>query len=138
MKKKRRKRPDAPDMPVGSFSDIAFLLIIFFIVATTLNKMSGVTTDIPAGEKSQGATAEKVPTVELHGERITFNKEDITMKGLRRRLAALDLDKKKGEERVVVLEASGEVAYQVYFDALASISAAHGVVAIVKEEGQGK
>ena len=37
-------------------------------------------------------------------------------------------------EKVVLLEASGNVTYQNYFDVMASISAAGGVTAILQEE----
>ncbi len=54
-RKRRRHRRDhgCDDIPVASFSDIAFLLIIFFILATTLAKTRGFITELPSGEKSE-------------------------------------------------------------------------------------
>jgi biopolymer transport protein ExbD len=57
------------------------------------------------------------------------------MQELRRRLAALHLHRKSEDEKVVLLEAHGDVEYQSYFDVMASISAAGGVTAILQEEG---
>ena len=131
--RKRKQRRD-PEMSVSAFSDIAFLLIIFFILATTLVQVSGVVTEIPSGEKSQAQQQTETLTVELQGDRVLVDEKPIDMKELRRRLAAMKLDQKSGEDKVVLLEASRDVTYQSYFDVMASISAAGGVTAIVEEE----
>ena len=129
-----RRRRKSPEMPVGSFSDIAFLLIIFFIIATTMDKMIGFVTDIPAGEKSDAQTAE-TPTIQLLPDRVVFNKEDVDMPTLRKRLSGLKLAQAQDEEgRIVLLEAKGNVDYQSYFETMSAISKAGGVVAIVKED----
>jgi biopolymer transport protein ExbD len=53
---------------------------------------------------------------------------------LRDRLLDLRLGSKQGEERIVLLEAAGKTDYQTYYEAMAAISAAGGVVAIVQED----
>ena len=128
---KRRKRE--PDIPVSSFSDIAFLLIIFFILATTLAQLSGVVTDIPAGQKAR-TEVQTAANVELHNDVIRFNERVVDIRELRRELAMLNLHAKSGKDKVVLLEAVGKVTYQTYFDVMASISAAGGVTAIVRED----
>ena len=54
MRKKysREKKHRTGEIPTGSFSDIAFLLIIYFLVATTLVKVKSITADLPSGEKA--------------------------------------------------------------------------------------
>jgi len=54
MRKKysKEKKHRSGEIPVGSFSDIAFLLIIYFLVATSLVKLKGITADLPSGEKA--------------------------------------------------------------------------------------
>jgi biopolymer transport protein ExbD len=134
MARKHRKHRRESDIPVGPFSDIAFLLIIFFILATTLVQVSGVLTDIPSGQQSDQAQSDKTPTVKLQGDRVTFNDNHVDIKQLRTILTKMKLDKKAGDEKVVLLEASGNVKYQTYFDVMASISDAGGVTAILQEE----
>jgi len=128
--KKRR----SSDIPVDSFSDIAFLLIIYFMVATTLVKVKSVTADLPAGEKSTQAKSEKTPIINLRGGEIFFSDKPVQINELNERLAALDLPNQEGEKRVIMLEAAKCTPYQNYFQVLASISANGGVVAIVEEE----
>lgn len=131
--RKRRGKKDIPTIPVNSFADIAFLLIIFFIIATKLIQNTGVIADIPAGEKSE-SQADKTTTVQLHDNKITFNAEDIDIPALRQQLMKLDLHKKIGDNKVILLEATGEVNYQTYFDVMSTISAAGGVITIVRED----
>ena len=134
MARKHRKHRRESEIPVGPFSDIAFLLIIFFILATTLVQVSGVLTDIPSGQQSEQKQDDKTPTVKLQGDRVTFNDNQVDIKQLRSRLAKLKLSQKAGDAKVVLLEASGSVKYQTYFDVMASISDAGGVTAILQEE----
>jgi len=138
MARKDKKARRRPEIPVSSFSDIAFLLIIFFILATTLQQITGVNTEVPSGEKAESET-ETTPTVQLLNDQILFNEENVGMSGLGKKLAALNLAKKqKEDEKVVLLEAIGAVDYQRYFRTMASISAAGGVIAIVREDTEAK
>ena len=128
------KNRRSSDIPVDSFSDIAFLLIIYFMVATTLVKVKSITADLPAGEKSTQAKSEKTPIINLKGGEVYFSDKRVEMKELNDRLAALDLPNQEGEKRIILLEAAKGTPYQNYFEVLAAISANGGVVAIVEDE----
>ncbi|MFM8291648.1 MAG: ExbD/TolR family protein [Planctomycetia bacterium] len=132
----RRKEKRDLEIPTDSVSDIAFLLIIFFILTTTLSKLTGFSAELPAAAASQQAakTDAKTPTVQLTNDKLLFNEQEVGFDSLRERLLDLRLGTKQGEERVVMLEAAGKVDYQVYYEAMAAISAAGGVVAIVEED----
>lgn len=132
--KKREKKP--PEIPVNSFADIAFLLIIFFLVATTLERMTGALSELPSGET--GEQQDKTPTVQIHENTITFQDNEVSTAELRERLAKLKLIEREADDRVVALEATGDVKYQIYFDAMCTISAAGGVIAIIKEDRESK
>ena len=136
MRKKysREKKHREGEIPTGSFSDIAFLLIIYFLVATTLVKVKSITADLPSGEKNSQAQTDKTPTVQLRGAEIMFNDKKMGMEELNERLAALDLAEQEGEKRVVLLESTKETSFQNYAEVLATISANGGVVALVEEE----
>jgi biopolymer transport protein ExbD len=134
MSSKKEKKRRSSDIPVDSFSDIAFLLIIYFMVATTLVKVKSITADLPAGEKSTQAQSEKTPIINLRGLEVYFNDKRVEMLELNQRLAALDLPNQNSEKRVIMLESAKGTPYQSYFQALAAISANGGVVAIVEDE----
>ncbi|MDX1681578.1 MAG: biopolymer transporter ExbD [Phycisphaeraceae bacterium] len=135
--RERRKDGDT-NIPVEGFSDIAFLLIIFFILTTTLQQPQGFLAELPAGEQSQEQTEqEDTPTVQLHENGITFQDKPITLPALRQKLKDLELADREEGERVVLLEASGEVGYELYYQAMAAITEAGGAVGIVREEDEG-
>lgn len=132
MRSERKHREG--EIPTGTFSDIAFLLIIFFLVATTLTKVKTITADLPAGEKSTQTQSEETPIVNLRGIQIFFNDKEVTLEELDDRLAALELIEKEPNDRVIMLESANGTTYENYFQALATISANNGVVAIVEGE----
>jgi len=132
---KKRQLGDS-DIPVASFSDLAFLLIIFFILTTTFQKTTGFLADIPSSSaKSQVTQQEKTTTVALHEDQISLNDGKVSMAELRRRLRDMDLKAKLGDARIVLLSATGKVKYQTYYETMSLITAAGGVVAIMREEG---
>ena len=136
MKTRRRtKRGGGDDVPVSSFSDIAFLLIIFFILTTTLAKSAGFLTDLPSGEDSQ-QESEEGTTVKLNGATIVLNDKAVSIEELQAELEAMHLEERTGDAKIVLLEATGSVQYQNYFDVMASISSAGGAIGIIREEDE--
>jgi biopolymer transport protein ExbD len=103
-------------------------------VATTLVKVKTITADLPSGEKSTQTESDKTPIVNLRGAEIFFNDKKVEMASLNERLAALELAAKEPGDRVIMLESTNGTPYENYFQALASISANGGVVAIVEED----
>ena len=138
MPSRRRKKPSGKiEIPVSSFADVAFLLIIFFILVTTLQKTMGVLTDLPTGQKSE-QKPEKTPTIKLHGGKTFLNDDEVAPPNLRARLEEMKLHDKAGEDKVILLEATGKVPYQQYFEVMTAVAKAGGVLAIVREEGNGQ
>lgn len=128
------KKHRTGEIPTGSFSDIAFLLIIYFLVATTLVKVKTITADLPSGEKSSQSQSAKTPTVSLKNDVIMLNDKTVDLAELNDRLFALDLFEQEGKEKVILLESSKDTLYRNYFQVLATISANGGVVALVEDE----
>ena len=136
MRKKysREKKHRSGEVPTGSFSDIAFLLIIYFLVATTLVKVKTITADLPAGEKTNQTQSDKTPIVNLRGREIYLNDNKVTLEGLDDRLAALELAEKDPPKRIIMLEMAAGTTYDMWFQAVATISKNDGVIAPVKDD----
>ena len=134
-KRRRDRRMGCDDIPVASFSDIAFLLIIFFILATTLVRTQGFHTEFPQGRKSEEPPT-KTTTVQLHEGTITLDDKQVDLARLKAALAELKLHARTGDDKVVILEATGKVGYQRYFEVMAAITRAGGTLCIVREEGE--
>ena len=132
-----RKRVRESAVPIDSFSDIAFLLIIFFILTTSIRRLQGFTTELPAGEESSANTMERTPTVAIRGADLSFEDRPVSLEELKERLQGLNLAESREAERVVLLDATEDVAYQDYFEVMSMITAAGGVVGLLSdEEGQ--
>jgi len=134
MRRLGQKKNRDINIPTDSFSDIAFLLIIYFLVATSLTKIKSIAADLPSGEKSASTQLDKTPTINLRGSEIFYNDKPLDIATLNAYLAALDLAKLEPDKRVVLLESAAGTPYQNYFQALAAISANGGVVAIVEAD----
>jgi len=133
MPRRERRRYGLDEIPAASFSDIAFLLIIFFILTTTLAATRGFLTEFPSGERSD-EPQKKTTTVAIRDGKITLNDAQVALPQLREELAALRLHERTGDDKVVILEAAGRVEYQDYFDVMAAITQAGGVICIIREE----
>jgi biopolymer transport protein ExbD len=127
-----KRRPDG-GVPTDSFSDIAFLLIIFFIITTSLKNIVGFETELPASKEEEKKTEEKTPTVTLKVNQITFMEAEVSMEAFKAKLAAMKLADRKDEGKVILMDATMETDYQNYYEVMAAISAAGGVVGIMTE-----
>jgi len=128
------KRKREVGIPLDSFSDIAFLLIIFFILATSIQKMTGFRTELPAGQQSQVKQTEKTPTVNISAGRVMLNEKTVSLEQLATELKAMELGSKEDEQRVVLLDSGPDVDYQLYFEVMAVITASDGVIGILTED----
>jgi len=128
---RRRRTGGYPDLT--SFSDIAFLLIIYFILATSFHQPVGLKTDLPAGEPTQQAEAEK--TITLDRGAIYYGPQAVSIDQLRAELAGLDLPARTPARRIVQMEAKADVRWQAYYEVLAAIRGAGGEPGIVMEVG---
>ena len=135
MKLQRKKRRES-EVDVSSFSDVAFLLIIFFILTTTFKVIGGQELNIPSGEDGD-STEQKQLTISLTGKKILYgedSKSSLTLRQLRVQLADEELSTKKEEQRMVVLESDENVVYQRYYNVMLAIRDADGIVALIERE----
>ena len=135
MKIRRKKRQES-EVDVSSFSDVAFLLIIFFILTTTFKLIGGQELNIPSGEDGD-SEEQKQLTISLTGKEIFYgedSKSSLTLRQLRVQLADEQLSTKKEEQRMVVLESDENVVYQRYYNVMLAIRDADGIVALVERD----
>ncbi len=140
---KKKSGDISPDLT--SFSDIANLLIIFFILTTTLARPFGRQTDMPSSSKPETQEQQKndTPTVNLLSDRITYaigeGKEDeVTMDQLRAILWKSNFPQKDVKHRTVVMQTADDVQYERYYQVATAIAAAGGVIAIITEDEEKK
>ena len=139
MKLKRKERPSA-DLDVTSFSDIANLLIIFFILTTSLARPYGRKMEMPAASTppQDASKVQHIPSINVMADRIVYTEgnnpgRELSMNELNAQLLKKQFTKLDPKQRLVVLEVAEDVNYERYFRIVTMISASGGVVAMVGE-----
>lgn len=134
----RKKKSADVKLDISSFSDIANLLIIFFIVTTSLARPHGMQLDMPSASKPEAQQQQnKTPTVNLLSDRILYNEgegegKEISMNDLQVTLLKKKFPTLSEKDRNVVLEVAEDVDYQRYYRIVTMIAGAGGVVAIME------
>lgn len=141
---KRVKERAKAEIETGSFSDISFLLIIFFVLTTTFVKTTGRQVDIPSAtppEEAKSEAADKTPSIHLFADRIMFARgsaegdgRELTLPELKGELLKEAFASKSEKERVVIVECADEVTYERYFQIVTTVAETGGVVALVEGE----
>ena len=138
----RLGRPDKPrgDVDVTSFSDLAFLLIVFFVLTTTFLRPEGVSVSIPSQTHDQDRKPEQdPPTINLSADTLLLDGKSITLEALRERLFDMKLDKVEDDRKTIILDSAEDVSFQRYFGVVTAVSRAGGILAIMEtESGAGK
>ena len=131
-----RKIRATAELDLSAFSDIAFLLIIFFILTTTFVKPFGHKMDVPAGTSDAEKKDETLPSVVLRGEAILWGEkgEEISFEELRRRLDRQQFAKQDPERRLIVVECTKDVPYEHYFRVVMAISEEGAAIALLEDE----
>jgi len=134
-----RKAKAAGDVDLTSFSDLAFLLIVFFILTTTFVRPQGASLSIPAKtEDPDDAPQEEIPTIYLYTDRVIFENRPSTLDRVRSRLFEMRLHERPEEDRVIILEPAPDVIFEDYYRIVTAIAEAGGILAIVEQaEGEG-
>jgi len=123
-----------------SFADIAILLIIFFILTTTFLVPAGSKLEIPSASSDPAKAEEKQLTVSLAGREVHYGPqgEKVTLEGLRQALLAQNFRAKPAAKRIVIVNSTPDVPYEVYFEVVMAITTADGVLALIEEDEKAK
>jgi len=137
---KRKEHKPITDLDVGSFSDISFLLIIFFILTTQIVAFNGFDLDIPSGAPANETAKEEDrqitvsltdggKTMQLSAAKDESVPVDLTE--LKNRLTLENFAAKPPEKRVVILDAASDVPYDVFFKTVMVIRSCGGVLSLI-------
>lgn len=116
LNKKKKKAP--PEVSMASTSDIAFLLLIFFIVSTVFNLEMGLTMILPSGQTESAAKVSRknILEVKAHAD------NTVTIEGLPVKVDEIrDIVRDRQDANpklVVVIETSPEANYGIMVDIL--------------------
>ena len=125
--------------PASSTGDIAFNLIMFFLVCASVQPDSGRFQEIPRSEENEDQQ-EEVKNIEVaitdNLTAVSINGDTIRMTELQPRLDTLLKSKKRIEDRIVVVKSEKNTPYHHWVKVTGAIERAGGVVTIQREEQQ--
>jgi biopolymer transport protein ExbD len=133
---RREKRLFEP--PAILLTDLAFNLVIFFVVCASMEPSSGRKQPIPRGSKDQTANTQSAQNVEVVLTRTTVavNGAIVPVTDLQSRLQPMVSGKTRMEDRMIVVKSSKDTPYHRWITVTSAIEAAGGVVALQTEDSR--
>ena len=141
----RRRKRAIPELDMTSTADISFMLLIFFLMTSSMDAGKGLKRQLPPPPQDQEQVADildsDIMTVKIDAENLlTLDGQSITLEQLRqevRQFAAVN-----PHHRVVAIKTDPNAKYEAYFQLQNAIVAAYKplkcpprVSDIVEEEG---
>ena len=133
MKISRRKMPE-PHIPFISLADIAWQIIIFFFMAASFTKNEALKIDAPSTSPQATAVQEKNLTVLASSQAISIDGKAVPLEQLTAELASKLKDRKKPEQRVVIVEGRDDLTFQRDADVMYAIQKAGGIPMIAEDK----
>lgn len=135
MKIVRRKLLVEP--PATAAPDIAFILIVFFLVCASVQPDSGKPQDIPRSEEAEKEEDQSQNIeISLTQNTILINSQTVPMDGVETKLKQLLAGKDSEADRVVMLKSAQDTQYQRWIDLTSRVEKAGGIVTLQLEQQQ--
>ena len=121
--------------PSSATGDIAFNLIVFFLVCASVQPDNGRKQTIPRSEEVE-SKSENVENIEVLVKRqaVIINGDPIGPAQLGARISALLAGKPRQEDKVVVVKSDKDVAYHHWIAVTTRIEDAGGIITLQIEE----
>lgn len=120
--------------PASATGDIAFNLIVFFLVCAAIQPDTGRPQTIPRSEQNEEQKDDENIEVQLKRTTTLLNGDAIRDDQLVARLKNLLEGKPRPEDKVVVLKSDQAVEYQRWIEVTMKIEEAGGMLTIQREE----
>ncbi|HMA62145.1 MAG TPA: biopolymer transporter ExbD [bacterium] len=117
---KNKKREDV-EVPQGSLADISFLILIFFMVSTTINMDKGIGIILPGEGQEKEIYKEQITNVMVDPKgRVLLDEKEVDMQNLAGELRQILSNKPK---MIFSLKTHPKTKYQDYIDVLDKLKA---------------
>ena len=109
-----------PDIPMASMADIAFLLIAFFLVTTTMNQDEGLSLQLPPVAETKEVRRKNICNVWINArDQIAyFENEELIPIEFRALRADVERRLLENEKLILSLKAEREASYRMFVDVL--------------------
>jgi biopolymer transport protein ExbD len=127
-----------PEIPTSSMADIAFLLIVFFLVSTTMNQDKGLSLHLPPVAETKEVRQKNICNVWINAEdQIAFFENDqLTSVALANLRTSIEQRLAANENLIVSLKAQRQSTYRMFVDVLDELKLAGATrISIAEPEG---
>ena len=120
MIKPRRGNRVTAEIPTASMADIAFLLIVFFLVTTTMNQDKGLSLHLPPVAETKEVREKNICNVWINAQDqiAFFENEQLTMVPLQNLRAGIEQRLAANDKLIVSLKAARQASYRIFVDVL--------------------
>lgn len=119
------------DPPAASSSDIAFILIIFFLVCASVQPETGLAQSLPRTEaKEEKKDQSQNLEVSITPSSIVLNGSPLQLPEFRRRISAALAAKTREVDKVVVVKSAPETPYDQWIRVSQAIDDAGGILTL--------
>lgn len=130
----KRRQHRIPELNTTSTADISFMLLIFFLVTTSMDTDRGLVRMLPPADDEQAdeqpslkvSKANTMEFVVVPGGHITLNGKTVAMEAVRKQVA--DFIRTRGKEHLIYVDADPKASYDTYFHLQNEIMGAYTLV----------
>ena len=133
MKIKGKRHLPEPHIPFISLADIAWQIIIFFLIGSTFIERESLNVDLPSSQKGGQTSQENTITVQASEATLMLNAKPVELANLQSEISALLAGKTNDQDKAVVLLGSDDMTFQRNCDIMLSIEKAGGILVIQEE-----
>ena len=133
---KLQRRPLLVEPPSSAATDIAFILMIFFLVCASVQPGTGREQTIPRSEEEEETQKSNNIEVSISPGAVVVDGEPIPTHRLRRKLEGMLAGKTREEDRVVIVQSSPRTNYQHWVKVTSIIEKAGGIITLQLEKKQ--
>lgn len=121
----KKKRRTAPEINSGSMSDIAFLLLVFFLLVSTVDQDKGIGLVLPGKGGEVKVSKDKITTVLVDASgRVLFNDEVIPVDEIGRRAKRL---LQQNDKMIFSVQTDDNTKYQTYISVIDQLKNANAL-----------
>lgn len=138
MSKRPRKIETHNEPPAVLMVDIAFNLLIFFVVCASNEPQDGRKQEIPGSESKASQKTQQTENIDVLLTRSTaaINGSPVRQQDFTPKLKELLKGRAKPEERIVVVKSSPDTPYEHWINVTGLIEAAGGIITLQMEESR--
>ncbi|MBT5832237.1 MAG: biopolymer transporter ExbD [Candidatus Latescibacteria bacterium] len=113
----QRRKKSSPEIPTGSMADIVFLLLVFFLVTTTMNQDKGIGMQLPPEGECKKIQKKNICNiwVNVNGEILINLSDQLSITQLR---ADLERRMVANDKLIISLKADEDTPYETFIHVL--------------------